>query len=159
MTSAFFGVFCTLTYGPQNGYRVEKYIPYANELNMEGITYPVVVKDVPKFEKQNDIFVNVLGYEDGYYPLYISRYQKERHVNLLLLDEKGKTHYCLIKNLNGMLHSQTKHVGKKFFCTYCLHGFQREDLLIAHKPLCETHGPQHTEYQMRRIVHEIHTMG
>ena len=29
---------------------------------MEGITYPVVVKDIPKFEKQNDISVNVFGY-------------------------------------------------------------------------------------------------
>ena len=110
---------------------------------MEGITYPVAVKDVPKFEKQNDISVNVFGYEDGYYPLYISRDQKEKLVNLLLLEDKGKTHYCLIKNLNEMLHSQTKHDGKKFFCIYCLHGFMREDL-IAHKPLCETHGPQHT---------------
>ena len=36
---------------------------------MEGITYPVAVKDVPKFEKQNEISVNVFGYEDGYYPL------------------------------------------------------------------------------------------
>ena len=90
---------------------------------MEGITYPVAVKDVPKFEKQNVISVNV---------------------NLLLLEDKGKTHYCLIKNLNGMLYSQTKHKRQQYFCTYCLHGFIREDLLIAHKPLCKTHGPQHT---------------
>ena len=138
---------------PQNGHRVEKYIPYENELNIIItyyyyiiiiITYPVAVKDVPKFEKQNDISVNVFGYEDGYYPLYISRDQKERHVNLLFLEDRGKTHYCLIKNINGMLYSQTKHGGKKYLCTYCLHGFIREDLLIAQKPLCETHGPQHT---------------
>ena len=106
---------------------------------MEGITYPVAVKDVPKFEKQNDIFVNVFGYKNGYYPLYISKDQMERHVNLLLLEDKGKTHYCLIKNLNGMLYSQTKHKAQQYFCTYCLHGFTREDLLIAHKQLCETH--------------------
>ena len=129
----------------QHGYRVEKYIPYENELNMEGITYPVAVKDVPKFEEQNDISVNVFGYEDGYYPLYISRNQKERHVNLLLLEEKGKTYYCLIKNPNGMLYSQTKCKTQQYFCTYCLHGFIREDPLTAHKPLCETHGPQCTE--------------
>ena len=74
----------------QHGYRVEKYIPYENELNMEGIAYIVAVKDVPKFEKQNDISVNVFGYEDGYYPLYISKDQKERHVSLLLLEHKGE---------------------------------------------------------------------
>ena len=32
-----------------HGYRVEKYIPYENELNMEGISYPIAVKDIPKF--------------------------------------------------------------------------------------------------------------
>ena len=146
---------------PQNGYRVEKYIPYETKLNMQGITYPVVVKDVPKFEKQNDISVNVFGYEDGYYPLYIPRDQKERDVNLLLLEEKGKTHYCLIKNLNGMLYSQTKHKAQQYFCTCCLHGFIREDLIIAHNPLCETHGPQHTELYTRwkGYVHEIHPVG
>ena len=126
-------------------------MPYENELNMEGISYSVVVKGVSKFEKQNDISFKVFGYEDGYYPLYISRDQKERHVNLLLLEEKGKHHYCLIKNLNGMLHSQTKHNRQQYFCTCYLHGFIWEDLLATHKPICETHGPQHTELQMRRI--------
>ena len=129
----------------EHGYRVEKYITYENELTIEMITYSVAVKDVPKFEKQNDISVNVFAYEDGYYPLYISRDQKERDINLLLLEEKGKTHYCLIKNLNGMLHTQTKCKTQQYFCTYCLHGFIREDLLTAHKPLCETHGPQCTK--------------
>ena len=61
---------------------------HMNLLNMNGIAYPVAVKDVPKFGKQNDISVNVFGYEEGSYPLYISRNQKKRHVNLLLI-EKG----------------------------------------------------------------------
>ena len=75
---------------------------------MNGIAYPVAVKDVPKFEKQNNISVNVFGYEEGYYPLYISKNQKERHVNRLLIEKGGKTHYCLISDLNKMLHSQSK---------------------------------------------------
>ena len=75
---------------------------------MNGIVYSVAVKDVPKFEKQNDISVNVFGYEEGYYPLYISRNQNKRHVNLLLIEKSGKTHYCMITDLNKMLHSQTK---------------------------------------------------
>ena len=75
--------------------RVEHYKPHETELNMNVIVYPVAVKDVPKFEKQNNISVNVFGYEDGYYPLYISRNQQEKHVNLLLIEKGGKTHYCL----------------------------------------------------------------
>ena len=78
---------------------------YESELNMNGIAYPVAVKDVPKFEKQNDISVNVFGYEEGYYPLYISRHLKERHLNLLFIEKGSKTHYCLIKDLNKMLPS------------------------------------------------------
>ena len=128
-----------------NRQRIEHYIPYEFEFNMNGITYPVAIKDVSKFEKQNDISVNVFGYENGYYPLYISRNQKETHVNLLLIEKGGKTHYCLITDLNKMLHSQTKYEGRKFFCTYCLHGFIRKDLLDTHKPLCEKHGAQCTE--------------
>ena len=43
-----------------------------------------------------------------------------------------------------MLHSQTKDKQRKHFCTYCLHGFIRKDLLDQHKPLCEKHGAQCT---------------
>ena len=86
-------------------HRVYHYKPLESELNMNGIAYPVAVKDVPKIEKQNDISVTVFGYEEGYYPLYISRNQKERHVNLLLIEKGGKTHDCLITDLNKMLHS------------------------------------------------------
>ena len=43
-----------------------------------------------------------------------------------------------------MLYSQNKHANKTYFCTYCLHGFSREDLLEKHKPLCKNYGIQHT---------------
>ena len=129
-----------------NPHRVQKYKQYENEINMTDIPYPVKVKDVPKFEKQNDISVNVFGYESNYYPLYISKNQRDIHVNLLLIERNGKTHYCLIKDLNKMLYCQTKHKGKKYFCTYCLHGFTREDLLAQHQPCCQEHGTQCTEF-------------
>ena len=127
-----------------NRQRIEHYIPYETELNMNGIVCRVAVKDVSQFEKQN-ISVNVFGYEEGCYPLYISRNQQEKHVNLLFIEKGGKTHYCLITDLNKMLHSQTKDKQRKHFCTYYLHGFIRKDLLDQHKPLCEKHGAQCTE--------------
>ena len=129
----------------EHPHRVTKYIHYENELNMDGISYPVATKDVPKFVKQNNISVNIFGFEESFYPLFISKPQKDKHVNLLLIEEDGKTHYCLIKDLNRMLHSQSKHKGRKYFCTYCLHGFTSENLLMKHKPVCETHGLQVTQ--------------
>ena len=128
----------------QNAHQSTNYKEYEHELNMKGITYPVAVKKVPTFEKQNNISVNVFGFEDEYYPLYISPEQKETHVNLLLIHDEKKSHYCLIKNLGMMLSSQTKHNGKTYYCTYCLHGFVKEDNLLKHKPICKNHGLQHT---------------
>ena len=130
-----------------HGNRVTKYTPYQHELNMEGIEYPVAVKDIPKFEKQNpNICVNVFGYDTTFYPLYISKLQEGRHLaNLLLIDdeEEGKSHYCLIRDLNKMLSSASyKNKHRKYFCTYCLHGFTREDLLMKHQPACQSHGLQ-----------------
>ena len=79
-----------LSFLPCVGCIKQKWLNLQDELNMEAISYPVAVKDIPKFEKQNDISINIFGYEDGYYPLYISRDQNERHINLLLLEEKGE---------------------------------------------------------------------
>ena len=44
-----------------NRQRIEQYKPHESELNVNGIAYLVAVKDVPKFEKQNDISINVFG--------------------------------------------------------------------------------------------------
>ena len=54
----------------KNANNVRYYTPYENEINMKDIPYPVAVKDMLKFEKQNEnISVNVFGIEGKeYYP-------------------------------------------------------------------------------------------
>ena len=42
-------------------FRVLKYQEYEHELNMSVIQYPVDIKDIGKFEHQNNISVNVYG--------------------------------------------------------------------------------------------------
>ena len=43
-------------------------------LNMKGITYPVSLSQIPKFEKQNDISINVFDYEEkAIFPMKISK--------------------------------------------------------------------------------------
>ena len=44
-----------------NPYRVSKYQEYEHDLNMSGIQYHVDIKDIGKFEHQNNISVNVYG--------------------------------------------------------------------------------------------------
>ena len=53
-------------------YRVSKYFPFEKQLNMDRISFSVLLSDIHCFEKQNNISVNVIGYEKCYYPLYIS---------------------------------------------------------------------------------------
>ena len=114
-----------------------------------GLSIQYQQKMYPSLKSKNNISVNVFGYEDGYYPLYISRNQKEKHVNLLLIEKGGKTHYCLITDLNKMLFSQTKHKARKFFCTYCLHGFSSEILLMEHKHCVKTWYTMHRTTQWK----------
>ena len=116
-------------------------------LNMEGITYPVDLKDIKRFEKQNpDISVSVLGYskDERIYPLKISKYTKSKEgrkydiVLLLIKDEEGdNSHYCYVKNLSALLSSQVnKHKGKLYFCLNCLNGYDELEKLEKHKEYC-----------------------
>ena len=88
-----------------------------NTLNMEGIEYPVSLKDLNKFEKQNPtISITVLWYKGkSVYPLRNSdNMDREHKIVLMLIEKDGVQHYCLVKNVSRLLSSQvSKHNGKK----------------------------------------------
>ena len=125
----------------KNYRRVTNYKKYVKYFNMRGITYPVKLCDVPKFEKLNNLIINVFSYEDNeIYPLYISKKREtKRAVIDLFLYEK---HYYLIKNLSSFLQDPKKKNSIRYFCRNCLNGFQRQSSLISHKEICEVHKPQ-----------------
>ena len=114
-----------------------------NTLNMEGIEYPVSLKDIKHFEKQNpEISVSVLGYskDEKIYPLRISKKENKRKNNivLLLIKDGDNSHYCLAKNLSALLSSQVnKHKSKLYFCLNCLNGFDTMEKLEKHKEYCD----------------------
>ena len=65
----------------------------ASNLNYEGIAFPVQEKDFRKIEVQNNIFINVFGYENALvYPIFISKQKFEDLIDLLLLIEDDKSH-------------------------------------------------------------------
>ncbi|XP_033744078.1 uncharacterized protein LOC117329956 [Pecten maximus] len=130
------------TFLPQ---RVSNYTQYENDLDMTGMSYPTPVSQISKFERQNQISVNVFGYEDkDIFPMYVTKMREsQHHVNLLFLREEEKSHYCLIRDLNTFL-SRTKK-NKSHFCHFCLQGFTRHDLLEEHIKNCSRHDPQHVE--------------
>ena len=97
----------------------------------------VSLKDYNKTEEQNNININVFGYEKKqFYPIHVSRQKNEDILNLLLITEDENKHYVLIKDFNRMMYNKTKHKEKKHFCMYCLQNFTTEQILLKHKDNC-----------------------
>ena len=95
---------------------------FSKRLHFIGIQFPVKVRDIHKIEKKNSIGISAFGYENKEkHPIYVSkRCCKEKHVDLLLTEEKDKRHYVLIKDFNTFMYNHTLHHGKNRFCHYCL---------------------------------------
>lgn len=115
---------------------------------MKGIDYPVSLNNIHKFEKQNEISINVFGYEEGeIYPLYLSKLEfRYREVGLLYISDDERSHYCWIKNLDNFLGSTTRFRTKRFYCRRCLHGFVRKDLLQKNRTYCAKFDFQKIEF-------------
>ena len=65
--------------------------------------FPVSLKDYNKIEGQNNININVFGYENKqFYPIYVSKQKNEDILILLLITEDGNKNYVLIKDFNRM---------------------------------------------------------
>ena len=110
-----------------------------NELNCDGIDFPLSQKHYNKVEKQNSIRINVFGYENGQpFPIHISKEIFEDQMILLLITEDEKKHYVLIKDFNAFMYNQTKHKEKKHFCMFCLKCFSSERILANHVNNCLT---------------------
>ena len=110
---------------------------YIKKLDYSDIEFPVTIKQYNKIEKQNEININVFGYENKQpYPIYISKEKYEKHLELLLITEDKNKHYVLIKDFNRFMFNQTKHEHRKHFCMNCLQCFSSEEVLKNHKDNC-----------------------
>ena len=118
-----------------------------DSLNMTGIVYPVQLNAIDKFERQNPtISINVFGYEESVCPLRVSKCEDRVVVNLLLISDDEKRHYCLIKSMSRLLSSQTsKRNGVQYYCMRCLNPFHSQESLDKHLEYCSTHEAVKTE--------------
>ena len=84
--------------------RVNHYTPFLHKLDYSGLTIPLKLRQIRKFEDQNpQIFVNVLYHDQETYtimPLRVTKYRnRQHHVNLFLLDDDGaKNKQCGTEN-------------------------------------------------------------
>ena len=106
----------------------------ASNFNYEGTEFPVQEKDFKKIEVQNNISINVFGYENELvYPIFVSKQTFKDSIDLLLLIENDKSHYVYIKDFNTFVFHKTKNKNKKLFCKCYSQCFSSKNVLIKHK--------------------------
>ena len=89
--------------------------------------------DYELIENRFEMNVNVFGYENKVYPLYVSKKSHTKVRHLLLTTKNDKSHYVFIKGFNRIMFSTTKHKDQKHFCMHCLQNFTTEEVLSNHK--------------------------
>ena len=128
----------------KNSERIDIKLREKSEIfNWDGLKFPVNLNDINNFENYNSsIAVNVIGYEILVYPLRISNhnYKRERTVNLLLISDDTKQHYCWITDISKLLSLQTsKHGNVRHVCFRCLHTFNSEKSSASHHDHCKSY--------------------
>ena len=121
----------------------KKLKPKENTLNMEGIKYPVSLKDLNKFENQNpSISISVVGFDGkSVHPLRKSDYTKRDHnIILMLIEKDGVKHYCLVKDISRLIASKgRKNNGKRYLCWGCFTLFWCQKSLSRYQEYCNEH--------------------
>ena len=123
-------------------------------LNLKGIRFPIALRQIPQFEAENSISINVyrLQKDRRNFQLcisYLTKTKQDKHVNLLLLQDSypdndemtnlitPKYHFVWIKNLSRIVSKQlSKRNGEKYICDRCLHYFRSSKKLCEHTQNC-----------------------
>ena len=108
----------------------------ANNLDYDGVGFPVWEKDFTKIKTKNNTWINVYCYEKKLtFPVSISDQKFKKPRNLLLVIDENKSHYVHIKTLTDLFIKQRIKT-KKYFCKSCLQCFCSKNLLTEHKEVC-----------------------
>ncbi|UZO21357.1 uncharacterized protein OCT59_013753 [Rhizophagus irregularis] len=121
------------------------YGDFMEELNMEDILIPVPVSTpvYKKFEENNpEISLCVYKWHNQNKCLnfrYVTERRKDEYkqINLLVITEDDRSHYCIIKDLHKLVYNHSKHKGRKYFCRYCLHVYSSEIRYNEYLPKCK----------------------
>ena len=125
-----------------NPERISKLKRYEGDFDWSDIEFPVSFRDINKFERNNEIGVNILAIENK--KTYICRKGKDynRIVNLMLMtdvENPNKKHYIAVKSLSRLLSKQnSKHKEAQHFYSNCLNGFESEIIRDENYEYCRS---------------------
>ena len=133
---------------------MQNYTEYVPSLNLDGLEFPVQIKHIDIFEKNNPfISIDVYYFDEESKGFSVERRTENRdrqnHINLLILDDPDDSslrHYTWIKNMSSLIAHRSKHAHKQYVCNSCLHPFSSSEILERHVPYCIQHQPQQLVY-------------
>ncbi|CAB4025284.1 Hypothetical predicted protein [Paramuricea clavata] len=110
----------------------------AQNLNYEGITFPVSIAQIPRIESQNNLNIHVIGHKSGkiFYPIYNSKEKFKDTMHLLLITSGEQSRYVRVSDFNKLMNSYSKDEHKKHFCINCFQNFRSEEFLQRHRKDC-----------------------
>ena len=127
----------------ENKSRTSKYSMHFNKLNLEGLEFPMKVKDIPKFEKLNNLNVNVFELTKTVpTPIHKNMNYDQPQSDLLLFEN----HYCLITKLHRLINENSH---KKWVYRRCLTAFRSEDILNQHIDRCQKQQPTNITFSWK----------
>jgi len=145
----------------KNPNRLSSYPDVRQILKFNGIEFPITLKDIPKFERMNNLAINVFTVLDDaqeIVPLVLSKTEYSPRINLLMIsceyyndsfpEEKDCKvmrqlntsffHFALIKTLSRLANNQVGNLkNRKWFCERCLNHFKTEAILNRHLVDCK----------------------
>jgi len=99
----------------RNADRESSYPHYTTVLNFADIEFSMTLKDISRFERLNDVSINVYDTENKQVlPLQLITDKKEKHVNMQVPRDDDVGHFAWIKICS--VRSQIRDKKKKFFC-------------------------------------------
>ena len=123
--------------------RTSSYSMHANKLILNGLEFPMKIKDIPKFENLNNLNVNVFELTGAVLtPIHINKNYLQSQIVLLLFEN----HYCLITKLHCLLNKDSH---MKWACRRCLTAFSSEDILNQHIDRCQKQQPTNITFSWK----------
>ena len=138
-------IWCILRYlhpREDNDTRLTDLKKYEFSLNTKGITFPMKLNHISKFEKLNPSIpgINVFSVNENktFYPLRMAERECLNTIDLFLYEEDGVSHYSLIKSFTRLIKSQltSSKNGSFYICKKCFTHFTKYELLQKHILYC-----------------------
>lgn len=124
-----------LYFTKKDSQRVSKYPHYSKVVNLKDIVFPMTIHQIPRFEKQNYVSINVYILKKARndfisLPTYLAKKKRYKHVNLLLIQNVMMMNQKHQLKMNEWKNNKDKKkyqihipaaIGYYFICSYDVH--------------------------------------